>query len=116
MIRDRDRTGAQAVTHDALREIDLSRVDHARAGIMNGPVRFQHGLTIGTPPLVRADAQGQHIDAGSTQGARIMICGIAGPLTRRKQSLLVGVTTLAFSPIFRSCGSRRTYPTRPAQW
>src|SRR5216684_3594882 len=46
-------TGAQAVTHDALREIDLSRVDHARAGIMNGPVCFQHGPTIGTPPLVR---------------------------------------------------------------
>src|SRR6266702_901963 len=65
-------TGAQAVTHDALREIDLSRVDHARAGIMNGPVCFQHGPTIGTPPLVRADAQGQHMDAGSTQGARIM--------------------------------------------
>jgi hypothetical protein len=42
---------------------------------MNGPVRFQHGLAIGSPPLVRADAQGQHIDAGSTQGARIMICG-----------------------------------------
>src|SRR6266576_6195568 len=65
--------------HDALREIDLSRVDHARAGIMNGPVCFQHGPTIGTPPLVRADAQGQHMDAGSTQGARIiariMICG-----------------------------------------
>src|SRR5260370_37939454 len=38
-------TGAQAVTHDALREIDLSRVDHAGAGIMNGPVRFQYGLT-----------------------------------------------------------------------
>jgi len=58
-----------AVTHDALREIDLSRVDHARAGIMNGPVCFQHGPTIGTPPLVRADAQGQHMDAGSTKGA-----------------------------------------------
>jgi len=46
---------------------------------MNGPVCFQHGPTIGTPPLVRADAQGQHMDAGSTQGARIMarimICG-----------------------------------------
>src|ERR1700741_3188128 len=66
-------TGTQAVTHDALREIDLSRVDHARAGIMNGPVCFQHSPTIGTPPLVRADAQGQHLDAGSTQGARIMI-------------------------------------------
>jgi hypothetical protein len=39
---------------------------------MNGPVCFQHGPTIGTPPLVRADAQGQHMDAGSTQGARIM--------------------------------------------
>lgn len=45
------------------------------AGIINGPVRFQHGLTIGTPPLVRADPQGPHMDAGSTQGARIMICG-----------------------------------------
>jgi hypothetical protein len=42
---------------------------------MNGPVRFQHGLAIGSPPLVRTDAQGQHIDAGSTQGARFMICG-----------------------------------------
>jgi hypothetical protein len=42
---------------------------------MKGPLCFQHGPTIGTPPLVRADAQGQHIDAGSTQGARIMICG-----------------------------------------
>jgi hypothetical protein len=46
---------------------------------MNGPICFQHGPTIGTPPLVRADAQGQHMDAGSTQGARIMarimICG-----------------------------------------
>src|SRR6266480_3069384 len=65
-------TGAQAVTHDALREIDLSRVDRARAGMMNGPVCFQHRPMIGTPPLVRADAQGQHMDAGSTQGARIM--------------------------------------------
>jgi hypothetical protein len=42
---------------------------------MNGPVRFQYGPTIGTAPLVRADAQGKHLDAGSTQGARIMICG-----------------------------------------
>jgi hypothetical protein len=46
---------------------------------MNGPVCFHHGPTIGTPPLVRADAQGQHMDAGSTQGARIKaritICG-----------------------------------------
>src|SRR5712664_4619715 len=93
-------TRAQAITHDALREIDLSRVDHARAGIMNGPVCFQHGPTIGTPPLVRADAQGQHMDAGSTQGARIMarimICGHRGPLTRRKRRWLVGVMTLAF--------------------
>src|SRR6201998_496699 len=72
-------TGAAAATHDALREVDFSCVDHARAGIMNGPVCFQHGPAIGTPPLVRADAQGQHIDAGSPQGARIMarimICG-----------------------------------------
>src|SRR5258708_6136186 len=63
-----DGTGAQAVTHDALREIDLSRVDHARAGIMNGPVCFQHGPTIGTPPLVRANSQGQPLNASSTQG------------------------------------------------
>src|SRR5207245_11475241 len=46
-----------------------------RPGIMNGPVCFQHGSTIGTPPLVRAYAQGQHMDAGSTQGTRIKICG-----------------------------------------
>src|ERR1700724_82421 len=68
-------TGAQAVTHDALREIDLGRVDHAGTGVIDGPVRLENRRTIGTPPLVRADAQGQHIDAGSTQGARIMICG-----------------------------------------
>ena len=84
-------TGAQAVTHDALREVDFSRVDHARAGIMNGPVCFQHGPAIGTPPLVRADAQGQHIDAGSPQGARIMarimICGHRWTSHKAKASL-----------------------------
>jgi hypothetical protein len=30
--------GAQAVANDTLREIDLSGGDHARAGVMNGPV------------------------------------------------------------------------------
>src|SRR5258708_16870563 len=56
-------TGAQAVTHDALREIDLRRVDHAGTGVIDGPVRLDDRLTIGTPPLVRADAQWQPIDA-----------------------------------------------------
>jgi hypothetical protein len=82
-------TGAQAITHDALREIDLGRVDHAWAGIMNDPVRFQHGPAIGTPPLVRADAQGQHTDAGLTQGARFMICGHRWTSPRRKRRLLL---------------------------
>src|ERR1700739_605584 len=68
-------TGAQAVTHDALREIDLGRVDHAGTGVIDGPVRLENRRTIGTPPLVRADPQGPHMDAGSTQGARINICG-----------------------------------------
>src|ERR1700686_5747037 len=66
-------TGAQAVTHDALREIDLGRVDHAGSGVIDGPVRLENRRTIGTPPLVRADPHGQHMDAGSTQGARINI-------------------------------------------
>src|ERR1700745_3822828 len=97
-------TGAQAVTHDALREVDFSCVDHARAGIMNGPVCFQHGPTIGTPPLVRADAQGQHMDPGSTQGARvmarIMICGHRWTShKRRKRRWLAGVMTLALQSL-----------------
>src|ERR1700750_1950685 len=69
------RTGAQAVTHDSLREIDLGRVDHAGTGVIDGPVCLENRRAIGTPPLVRADPQGQHMDAGSTQGARIIIWG-----------------------------------------
>jgi hypothetical protein len=68
---------------------------------MKGPVCFQHSPTIGTPPLIRADAQGQHMDAGSTQGARILICGHRWTSHKAKAPLagcrwLVGVMTLAF--------------------
>jgi hypothetical protein len=84
---------------------------------MNGPVGFQHSLTIGTPPLVRADAQGQHIDAGSTQGARFMSCGHRWTSHKAKAPFAgwcddAGVSRLRHSDCGRIifCGSAKDAP------
>jgi hypothetical protein len=79
---------------------------------MNGAVGFQHGATVGAPPFVRADAQGQHMDASAAQRTRIMtrlmICGHRW--TSHKAKAVIGSAQAELS----GCGRQVQFTIRAA--
>src|ERR1700737_3717474 len=89
-------TGAQAVTHDALREIDLGRVDHAGTGVIDGPDVSRTAARSARRHVFVPIPKGSTWMPVRPRGRVSSSAGIAGPLTRRKRRWLVGVMTLAF--------------------